>query len=419
LVPAPSIASRSPLSAAPAPSSYRWRICALLFFATTVNYVDRQVLGVLAPELQRAIGWSEIQYSNIVNAFQGAYAIGLLLAGRFIDRAGTRLGYAAATGLWSLATVGHALVRTVAGFGLARFFLGLGESGNFPAAVKTVAEWFPKSERALATGIFNSGANIGATLAPLAVPWLAVRYGWQSAFLLTGALSAFWILPWLVVYRRPAPGGLADAGPKIPWARLIVYRQAWAVLLGKFITDPTWWFLMFWLPKFLHERHGLSLTQLGWPLVVVYNMATLGSLAGGWLPSRLFQRGWSVNRARKTAMLICALAVLPIVFAPQASDLRVAVALIGLAAAAHQGWSANLLTLASDLFPQPAVASVSGFAGFGGAIGGMCISTFTGFVLQMAHSYVPVFLLAGSVYLAALFLIHALAPRLQPAALEI
>jgi ACS family hexuronate transporter-like MFS transporter len=376
------------------------------------------VLGVLAPELQRVIGWNEIQYSNIVNAFQGAYALGLLLAGRFIDRVGARAGYAVATGLWSLATMGHALVRTVAGFGIARFFLGLGEAGNFPAAIKTVAEWFPKNERALVTGIFNSGANIGATLAPLAVPWLTVRYGWQSAFIVTGVLSAIWIIPWLTIYRSPSRS-LADSTTKIPWARLLVYRQTWTVLLGKFITDPTWWFLMFWLPKFLNERHGLSLTQLGWPLVIVYNMATLGSLAGGWLPTRFFQHGWSANRSRKIAMLICAVAVIPIVFAAKASDLRVAVALIGLAAAAHQGWSANLLTLAADLFPQPAVASVTGIGGFGGAIGGMVISTFTGFVLQITHSYLPVFIVAGSVYSVALLVIHILSPRLEPAAIEV
>jgi ACS family hexuronate transporter-like MFS transporter len=399
---------------AAAAGAYRWRICALLFFATTINYIDRQVLGVLAPELQRAIGWNEIQYSNIVNAFQGAYAIGLLLAGGFIDRVGTRVGYAAATGLWSIATVGHALVRTVAGFGIARFFLGLGEAGNFPAAVKTVAEWFPKKERAFATGIFNSGANIGATLAPLIVPWLTVRYGWQAAFIATGALSALWILPWLAVYRAPPRTGISEPAGKVPWARLLKYRQAWAILLGKFITDPTWWFLMFWLPKFLNERHGLTLTELGWPLVIIYNMATLGSVAGGWISARLFQLGWSVNRARKTAMLICALSVLPIVFAGTVADLRIAVALIALAAAAHQGWSANLLTLASDLFPQHAVASVTGIGGFGGAIGGMIISTFTGFVLQFAHSYVPIFIVAGSVYLIALLTIHILTPALRP-----
>jgi ACS family hexuronate transporter-like MFS transporter len=416
----------------PRAGQYRWRICALLFFATTINYVDRQVLGVLAPELQRLIGWNEIQYANIVNAFQAAYAIGLLLAGRFIDRAGTRIGYASAIGLWSLATVGHALVQTALGFGIARFFLGLGESGNFPAAIKTVAEWFPKKERALATGIFNSGTNIGATLAPIAVPWLTVRYGWQAAFVAMGVLSSLWILPWMSMYRRPQEhprisraeldwiqSDPVEPATKIPWARLIGHRQTWAFIIGKLLTDPIWWFFSFWLPKFLNTQHGLTLTELGWPIAIVYTMATLGSIAGGWLSAQFFRLGWNVNRARKTAMLICALTVVPIVFGATTSDLRVAVALIGLAVASHQGWSANLFTLASDLFPRRAVASVVGIGGFGGAIGGMVIATFTGFVLQITHSYVPMFVIAGSAYLVSLLLIQILAPRLEPANLQI
>jgi len=416
----------------PRAGQYRWRICALLFFATTINYVDRQVLGVLAPELQRLIGWNEIQYANIVNAFQAAYAIGLLLAGRFIDRAGTRIGYASAIGLWSLATVGHALVQTALGFGIARFFLGLGESGNFPAAIKTVAEWFPKKERALATGIFNSGTNIGATLAPIAVPWLTVRYGWQAAFVAMGVLSSLWILPWMSMYRSPQEhprisraeldwiqSDPVEPATKIPWARLIGHRQTWAFIIGKLLTDPIWWFFSFWLPKFLNTQHGLTLTELGWPIAIVYTMATLGSIAGGWLSAQFFRLGWNVNRARKTAMLICALTVVPIVFGATTSDLRVAVALIGLAVASHQGWSANLFTLASDLFPRRAVASVVGIGGFGGAIGGMVIATFTGFVLQITHSYVPMFVIAGSAYLVSLLLIQILAPRLEPANLQI
>jgi ACS family hexuronate transporter-like MFS transporter len=411
---------------------YRWRICALLFFATTINYVDRQVLGVLAPELQRVIGWDEIQYSNIINAFQAAYAIGLLLAGRFIDRAGTRIGYSVSIGLWSFATIGHALVRTVLGFGIARFFLGLGESGNFPAAIKTVAEWFPKKERALATGIFNSGANIGATIAPLVVPWMTVRFGWQSAFLATGLISAIWIVPWMIMYRPPGAHPRVSAAElayiqsdppeqvaKIPWSRLLAHRQTWAFVIGKFLTDPIWWFFMFWLPKFLNTRHGLTLTELGWPLVIVYNMATVGSIAGGWLAARFFKLGWNVNRARKTAMLICALAVVPIVFAASVERLWVAVALVGLATAAHQGWSANIFTLASDMFPQRAVASVVGIGGFGGAIGGMVIATFTGFVLQFTGSYVPMFVIAGSAYLLALLVIQLLVPRLEPARIDL
>ena len=411
---------------------YRWRICALCFLATTINYVDRQVLGVLAPELQRVIGWNEIEYSNLVNAFQAAYAIGLLAAGGFIDRVGTRIGYAVAIGIWSAATIGTSLVRTVLGFGTARFFLGLGESGNFPASIKTVAEWFPKNERALATGIFNCGANIGAVVAPIAVPWLTVHYGWQSAFLVTGSISAVWIIPWVIMYRPPqlhprvSKAELAyiqsdppEPAAKIPWMTLLAHRQTWAILIGKFLTDPIWWFIMYWLPKFLNSRYGLSLTELGWPLVIVYSFATVGSIAGGWLSARFLKNGWSVNRARKVAMLVCALTVTPIMFAPATRRIWVAVALIGLATASHQGWSANIFTLASDMFPKRAVGSVVGIGGFGGAIGGMVIATFTGFVLQFTGSYVPMFIIAGTTYLLSLLIVHLLAPRLEPAQIDI
>lgn len=407
---------------------YRWRICALCFLATTINYVDRQVLGVLAPALQREIGWNEIQYSNLVNAFQAAYAIGLLAAGGFIDRVGTRIGYAVSIAVWSMATMGTALVRTVLGFGIARFVLGLGESGNFPAAIKTVAEWFPKKERALATGIFNSGANIGAVVAPIVVPWLTVRFGWQAAFVVTGSLSALWLIPWLAMYRRPREhrrlsaqeldyitSDPAEPAEKVAWSRLLAHRQTWAFVIGKFATDPIWWFIMFWLPKFLNSKYGLTLTELGWPLVIVYNFSTVGSIAGGWLPARFLKRGWTMNRARKTAMLICALAMVPVMFAATASRMWVAVALVGLATAAHQGWSANLFTLSSDMFPRRAVGSVVGIGGFGGAVGGMVIATFTGFVLEFTHSYVPMFVIAGTIYLIALAVIQALAPRLEPA----
>ena len=328
--------------------------------------------------------------------------------------------------------MGTALVRTVLGFGIARFFLGLGESGNFPASIKTVAEWFPRKERALATGIFNCGTNIGAIIAPLAVPWLTIRYGWQSSFIVLGAASAFWIVPWLIVYRRPhahprvGAAELAhiqsdpqDKEVKIPWASLIAHRQTWAFLIGKFLTDPIWWFFLFWLPKFLNTKYGLTLTELGWPLVIVYNMATIGSIAGGWLPAQFFKMGWSANRARKTAMLICALAVTPIVFAATVKNLWVAVGLVGLATAAHQGWSANLFTTASDLFPRRAVGAVVGIGGFGGAIGGMVIATFTGFVLQFTGSYVPMFVIAGTAYLVALAIIQFLVPNLEPAHLQI
>ncbi len=430
------MASTRPIAAGAAAASevmtrYRWRICALCFIATTINYVDRQVLGVLAPELQRVIGWNEIEYSNLVNAFQFAYAVGLLLAGSVIDRIGTRIGYALSIGVWSAATMGTALVNTVLGFGIARSFLGIGESGNFPASIKTVAEWFPKKERALATGIFNSGANIGAVVAPIVVPWLTVHYGWQSAFLVTGSLSALWIIPWLIMYRPPrehprvSPSELAyiqsdpdEPTVKVPWMTLLRYRQTWAFVIGKFMTDPIWWFIMFWLPKFLNAQYGLSLTQLGWPLVIVYNFATVGSIAGGWLSARFLREGWTVNRSRKTAMLICALTVTPIMLAATASRMWVAVTVIGLAVASHQGWSANIFTMSSDLFPKRAVGSVVGIGGFGGGIGGMVIATFTGFVLQLTGSYVPMFIIAGTTYLLALLIIHLLVPRMEPAEID-
>lgn len=410
---------------------YRWIIVALLFFATTINYVDRQVIGVLAPDLQRIIGWNEIEYSNIIFAFQSAYALGLLVVGGFIDRVGARIGYAVVIAVWSLSAMGHSLVSSVLGFSIARFMLGLGESGNFPAAIKTVAEWCPRKERAFATGIFNSGANVGAIVAPLVVPWIAVHLGWRFAFLFTGFLSAAWIIVWLAIYRRPqehprlSRGELAyilsdaaEPATKIPWARLLPHRQTWAFLIAKFMTDPIWWFLLFWLPKFLNTQHGLTLTRLGPPLVVIYVMADAGSIGGGWLASVFIKRGWSVNRARKSAMLICAMCVVPIMFAAKATHLWVAVLLIGLAAASHQGWSANVFTLASDMFPRRAVASIVGIGGFGGAVGGMLIAKVVGFLLQYTGSYVPVFVLAGSVYLICLLIVHLIVPKLEPAGIE-
>src|SRR5258708_4206269 len=410
---------------------YRWTICALLFFATTMNYVDRQILGLLAPVLEKSIGWNEIQYSYIVNAFQVAYALGLLLMGRIMDRIGARAGYAIAIAIWSVSAAAHALARTPLGFGLARFALGIGEGGNFPAAIKTVAEWFPKKERALATGIFNSGTNLGATITPLVIPWIVNHLGWRSAFVITGALSTIPIFFWVRMYRRPqehprlspAELGYIQSDPseptvKIPWLRLLPFRQTWAFVIGKFLTDPIWWFFLFWLPKFLYKEHGLSLTGLGLPLVVIYNAASVGSIFGGWLPAKLLKAGWTVNRARKTAMLVCALCVVPIVIAANVRDLWTAVALISLAAAAHQGWSANMFTMASDMFPQRAVGSVVGIGGFGGAIGGLGIATFTGFVLQFTGSYVPMFIIAGCVYLSALLIIQLLVPRLQRAPID-
>ena len=406
---------------------YRWVICALIFFATTINYIDRQVLGILAPDLQRIIGWNEKEYGFIVTSFQAAYAASLLLTGWLIDRIGTRAGYSLSIIFWSIAAMGHALASSALGFGLWRGLLGFGEGGNFPTAIKTVAEWFPRKERAFATGLFNSGTNVGAIIAPLIVPWIAIHWGWQWAFILTGALGFFWLLLWLPLYRRPeehprlSKEELAyirsdppESSVKIPWIRLLPHRQTWAFVLGKFMTDPIWWFYLFWLPKFLHTNYGLTLDRMGPPLVVIYLVSDAGSIAGGWLSSFLIRRGWSINAARKTTMLICAFCVVPIMFAWKASDMWVAVGFISLATAAHQAWSANIFTIASDMFPKQAIGSVVGLGGMGGAIGGMYMATAAGFLLQWTGSYHALFIVAGSAYLAALVVVHSLAPRLKP-----
>lgn len=406
---------------------HRWVICGLLFFATTINYIDRQVLGILAPDLQRTIGWNEIEYGYIVTAFQGAYAAGFLLAGRLMDRFGSRIGYTVAIVFWSIAAMAHALAKTPFGFAVARIGLGLGEGGNFPVAIKTVAEWFPKQERAFATGIFNSGTNVGAIVAPLIVPWIALTWGWQWAFIVTGAVGFVWVVFWLLMYDVPhrhprvTPAELAYIGRdpdedhvRVPWGALVMHRQTWAFALAKFMTDPIWWFYLYWIPKFLHDTYGLTLSGFGPPLVTIYLVADVGSVGGGWLSSTLIKRGVSVNRARKTAMFVCALAVTPIVFASRVNDLWSAVALISLAAAAHQGWSANVFTLTSDMFPRRAVGSVVGIGGMAGAVGGMLIATITGFILQFTGSYLAIFMFAGSAYLLALLGVHLLAPRLEP-----
>ncbi len=420
------------LAAAPA-GRFRWTVCALLFFATTVNYVDRQILGLLAPVLQKDIGWSELEYGFIVTAFQAAYALGLALFGWFVDRRGTRRGYAVSVVSWSVAAAAHALARTPIGFGAARAGLGLAEGGNFPAAIKAVAEWFPKKERALATGIFNSGSNFGAVVAPAVVPWLTVSFGWPAAFVVTGALGLIWLGFWLRLYERPDrkkgldPGEYAHihsdpaepSAAKVPWRSLFRYRQTWAFVLGKFLTDPIWWFYLYWLPKFLNTRHGLTITALGPPLIVIYTMTSVGSIGGGWLSSRLIRRGFSVNRARKTVMLGCAVLVTPIVTVSRTADLWTAVFIIGLAGAAHQGWSANIFTTASDMFPKRAVGSVVGLGGTAGAAGGLLFAPFVGYILEhTGNNYVIPFLVSGSVYLVAFAVIQALAPRLAPAALD-
>ncbi|PBS13558.1 MFS transporter [Lysobacteraceae bacterium NML93-0792] len=412
-------------------SRYRWVICALLFFATTINYVDRAVLGVLAPTLVAEFGWSERDYGVISASFTLAYAIGFLFAGWFIDRVGTRLGYGVYLTVWSIAAAAHALVNSVAGFSMMRFALGLGESGNFPAAVKTVAEWFPKRERALATGIFNAGSNIGAIVAPLVVPWLALTWGWRTAFVVTGLTGLVWLAFWWPMYRRPAehpkvsPAELAliESDPPDPpvrasWLQLLRFRQTWAFTAGKFLSDSVWWFYLFWFPMFLADRFGVDLRTIGLPMVTVFLLADVGSVGGGWFSSFLMKRGWTANAARKTAMLLCALCILPVVFAPHVEAQWAAVWLIGLAAAAHQGFSANLFTLTSDMFPRAAVASVVGIGGFAGAMGGFFMNLGAGWLRQTTGSYAALFLMAGGAYLAALLVIHVLAPRLAPAQLD-
>jgi ACS family hexuronate transporter-like MFS transporter len=418
---------------APPPGfGYRWTICALLFAATTINYIDRQVLGILAPVLQDEIGWSEADYGAIASWFSFAYGIGFLGMGRLMDRIGVRKGFSFAIVAWSLAAMAHALAASAAGFSYARAALGLGEAGNFPGALKAVAEWFPKKERAFATGIFNAGSNVGAIAAPLLVPWIALTWGWQWAFIVTGALGFVWLLFWLPMYREPehhprvsrAELAYIRSDPResteaIPWLSLLKHRQAWAFILGKFMTDPVWWFYLFWLPKFLDANYGIKLAGVAAPLVVIYLVADVGSVGGGWLSSFFIKRGWSVNAGRKVTMLIAALLIVPTMFAPAAGSLWVAVAIVSVAAAAHQWWSANLFTTASDMFPRRAVASVVGLGGFAGAMGGVLFQRLTGRILEATGSnYAIIFTMCGLAYVTALLVMHLLVPRLEPARLD-
>jgi MFS transporter, ACS family, hexuronate transporter len=420
--------SLDPTAAAAGPvGRYRWRICALLFFATTLNYLDRQVIGILAPDLQSSLHWSDMDYANIVAAFKIAYAIGLVSMGDFLDRMGTRRGFALGVGAWSIAGMLHAFVGSVFGFAAARAALGFSEAANFPAAVKTVAEWFPKKERAFATGLFNSGANIGAILAPLIVPIIAVKWGWQWAFIITGALGFLWLGVWLATYRRPdqhprlSARELAyiqadgiETTERISWARLLPHRETLTVCLLKFVTDPVWWFFLFWLPKFLHDRYAVSLLDLGPPLVVIYVASDVGSIAGGWMSSHLIARGWSVDAARKTSILAFGLLALPIFFASRTSSLWMAVALISLGTAAHQACSSNIYTIMSDVFPRRIVGSVVGLAGMAGAISGAVISEVVGFVLTTTGSYTIVFGMFSVAYVLAWIILKIGIPEIRP-----
>jgi MFS transporter, ACS family, hexuronate transporter len=404
----------------------RWTICAMLFVATSINYMDRQVIGLLKPTLQQNIGLTEVNYGYIIAAFQLAYAIGLISAGRLVDRLGSRIGYPLFMGVWSLATIAHALAGSAFGFGVARFFLGLGEAGNFPAALKTVANWFPQRERSLATGILNAGTNVGAILAPATVPWITIHYGWRTAFVVTGLLGIPWIVWWFRKYRNPSDhptltgaellhirSGAQDQNEtQIPWFRLLSYRQTWAFAIAKFLTDPIWWFYLFWLPSFFHSRFNLDLSHLGLPLIIVYNVSVIGSIVGGWLPA-LFRFSTNPARARLAAMFICACLVLPIFKAGHLKSEWAAVALLSLAVAAHQGWAANLFTIPSDMFPPSAVGAVVGIGGMLGSVGAVLFSVTVGKVLQLTQSYVTLFAVAATAYLVAMAVIRILAPGLK------
>jgi ACS family hexuronate transporter-like MFS transporter len=414
---------------------YRWTICTLVFFATTVNYLDRQVISILKPVLDSELGIGEIEYASIVSAFQLSYAIGMLLMGRFIDWLGTKLGYAFAFVGWSIAAIGHALARGPVGFGVARAFLGVTEAGNFPAAIKTIAEWFPKRERALATGIFNSGTNVGAILAPILVPIIYIHWGWQMAFISVGAIGLIWLIFWFIYYEVPEKQKRLgqpeleyiqsdqeeESAEKVPWLKLLKYRQTWAFFVGKFLTDPIWWFYLFWIPGWLADVRGLDITEFGLPLVVIYTATTVGSIFGGWLSSFLIKKGWPVYKARSGAMLLFAVMVVPIMFA-QAEGIGFwgAIAVISIAAASHQAWSANIFTTVSDMFPKKAVASVTGIGGFSGSIGGILVAMLAGTVLEIAKAaghvqtgYTTLFLISGSAYIVAWVIFNLVAPKMK------
>lgn len=419
--------------------NYRWVVVSLLFFATTINYLDRQVIGLLKPVLEIQFKWTETDYGYIVMAFSTAYALGLLLFGGFIDKIGTKLGYTISLIVWSISAMLHAIVTSTFGFGVVRAALGLGESGNFPAAIKVVAEWFPKRERAFATGIFNSGANIGAVVAPIMVPWILGVYGWQMAFLITGAIGFVWLIFWWIFYEIPAKHKkvtpeevayinsdadealLAENESKIKWIQLFAIRQTWTFVIGKFLTDPIWWFFLFWLPSYFSSTFNLDLKKPSLPLILVYTATSIGSIGGGYLSSYLIKKGWPVFKARKTAMFIFALCVVPIISAMYATNVWQAVALISLAAAAHQAWSANIFTTASDMFPKRALSSVIGIGGMAGSVGGILFPFLVGHILEfykesghLVTGYNIIFLICGCAYLLAWFIMHLLSPKMKP-----
>jgi MFS transporter, ACS family, hexuronate transporter len=407
--------------------NYRWRIVVLLFFATTINYVDRQVLGILAPQLQVQFGWSEADYGFIIMAFQAAYAIGLISMGVLLDKIGTRLGFIVSVALLSVAGMFHAAFSSVASFAIARFGLGIGASANFPAAIKTVAEWFPKKERAMATGLLNTGSNLGAILTPLIVPIIALKWGWQWAFISAGALGFIWLIFWMITYRKPEENKKLSIAErdyilqdekepetmKLPWKAIISYKQTWGICLARFLTDPIWWFFLYWLPKYLHSNYQIDLTKIGLPLVVIYIVSMGGSVFGGWMSSSLIKRGKNPLAARKLTIFCMALLVVPIFFTSFTSNMWLAVVLISMATFAHQGYAANIFTIVSDIYPKNAVGSVTGLSGFAGAIGGVIFSGAVGLILQITGSYYVVFAIASLAYLMCWLSLYLLVPNNQ------
>jgi len=404
----------------------RWIICALLFCAVVLSYVDRLVLSVLKPTLQHEYGWSENGYGDVVFWFQAAYGIGFLFFGRLVDRVGAKIGYVLAMSVWTAAHMAHALVTSTMGFALVRVPLALGESGTYPAALAAIAEWFPKRERALAIGIFNAGANVGALVTPLIVPLITLAMGWKAAFLITGLFNLVWLGGWITLYRRPrqhpritpAEIDYIESEPFVDQGRtsfrqVLETRQAWAYMAGRFLIDPIWWTFLFWLPDFFSKRYAVDLKGFGPPLIAIYLLADVGSIFGGWLSSRLLVKGWSTNRARKTAMFVCALMVVPVMFAQMVPSIWMAVVLLGLACAGHQGFSSNHFSLPADAFPRFAQGTVVGLGGFAGAAGGMLMAKYAGYILQTVGSFTPIFIVAGCAYLVALLVVHLLNPRYE------
>jgi ACS family hexuronate transporter-like MFS transporter len=408
--------------------NYRWRIVALLFFATTINYIDRQVIGILKPYISADLGWSEVDYGYIVMTFQIAYGIGLITTGRFLDKFGTRLGYTLAISLWSIAGIAHSAARSVMTFSVARFFLGIGESANFPAAVKTIAEWFPKKERALATGWFNIGSCVGAFLTPVLVSGIFVTYGWKWAFIITGSLGFIWIIFWLLFYYPPQKHPkltkteydyiLSDNEPEkqdaVKWKTLFKYRQTYAIALARFLTDWAWWFILFWIPDFLNKMHHINIKELIVPLIVIYSFAGIGGIAGGWLSSRFIKKGKTIDFSRKTVILICALIIMPVILVSQVHIIWISVLLITCAAFGHMAWASNIFTIVSDIYPKDAVGSMTGIAGFAASVGGILSAPFIGYLLDVTGSYVIIFMMAGSVYLLAWLVLKLMIPEIQP-----